>query len=148
MFQFTGFPPYNYQGLSSLLHCTVTGPYPAGSPHSDIRGSLLICSSPRLFAAYHVFLRLLVPRHPPCALLRLTSPFTSSVMLLGPSLTSFLSGSSAGGLTLLLFLGCLVISRFANFDTLRSFQYSVFKVQCTDKFDRALKACFHKHWQS
>ena len=27
-----------------------------------------ICISPQLFAAYHVFLRLLVPRHPPCAL--------------------------------------------------------------------------------
>ena len=41
---------------------------PAGFPHSDICGSLLMCSSPQLFAAYHVFLRLLVPRHPPCAL--------------------------------------------------------------------------------
>ena len=38
-------------------------------PHSDISGSLLICSSPKLFAAYHVFRRLLVPRHPPCALI-------------------------------------------------------------------------------
>ena len=27
-----------------------------------------ICSSPKLFAAYHVFHRPLVPRHPPCAL--------------------------------------------------------------------------------
>ena len=44
----------------------------AGFPHSDICGSLDICSSPQLFAAYHVFLRLLVPRHPPCALLCLT----------------------------------------------------------------------------
>ena len=44
-----------------------------GFPHSDICGSMDICSSPQLFAAYHVFLRLLVPRHPPCALLRLTS---------------------------------------------------------------------------
>ena len=44
----------------------------SGFPHSDIRGSMDICSSPRLFAAYHVFLRLSVPRHPPCALLRLT----------------------------------------------------------------------------
>ena len=41
-------------------------------PHSEIRGSMDICSSPRLFAAYHVFLRLLVPRHPPCALIGLT----------------------------------------------------------------------------
>ena len=44
----------------------------AGFPHSDIRGSRDMCSSPRLFAAYHVLLRLSVPRHPPCALLRLT----------------------------------------------------------------------------
>ena len=41
-------------------------------PHSEISGSKDICSSPKLFAAYHVFHRLLVPRHPPCALLRLT----------------------------------------------------------------------------
>ena len=44
-----------------------------GFPHSDICGSVDICSSPQLFAAYHVFLRLLVPRHPPCALFCLTS---------------------------------------------------------------------------
>ena len=43
-----------------------------GFPHSDICGSVDICSSPQLFAAYHVFLRLLVPRHPPCALTTLT----------------------------------------------------------------------------
>ena len=43
-----------------------------GFPHSDICGSKDICSSPQLFAAYHVFLRLLVPRHPPCALSCLT----------------------------------------------------------------------------
>ena len=41
-------------------------------PHSEICGSMDICSSPQLFAAYHVFLRLLVPRHPPCALISLT----------------------------------------------------------------------------
>ena len=46
--------------------------FSCGFPHSDIHGSKDICSSPWLFAAYHVFLRLLVPRHPPCALLRLT----------------------------------------------------------------------------
>ena len=40
-----------------------------GFPHSDISGSRDICSSPKLFAAYHVFHRLLVPRHPPCALI-------------------------------------------------------------------------------
>ena len=46
----------------------MTGVLPAGFPHSDIHGSKVICTSPWLFAAYHVFLRLLVPRHPPCAL--------------------------------------------------------------------------------
>ena len=41
-------------------------------PHSEISGSMGICPSPKLFAAYHVFHRLLVPRHPPCALFSLT----------------------------------------------------------------------------
>ena len=43
-----------------------------GFPHSDISGSLLICSSPKLFAACHVLHRLLMPRHSPCALISLT----------------------------------------------------------------------------
>ena len=51
----------------------MTGVLPAGFPHSDIHGSKDICSSPWLFAACHVFHRLLVPRHPPCALSCLTS---------------------------------------------------------------------------
>ena len=46
--------------------------FSCGFPHSDICGSMCICHSPQLFAAYHVFLRLLVPRHPPCALSSLT----------------------------------------------------------------------------
>ena len=41
-------------------------------PHSDISGSMAVCASPKLFAAYHVFHRLLVPRHSPCALSCLT----------------------------------------------------------------------------
>ena len=47
--------------------------FSCGFPHSEIHGSRDICSSPWLFAAYHVFLRLLVPRHPPCALISLTN---------------------------------------------------------------------------
>ena len=42
-----------------------------GLPHSEIRGSKLIRSSPRLIAAYHVLHRLCMPRHPPNALLTL-----------------------------------------------------------------------------
>ena len=55
------------------IHHTLTELFSAGFPHSDISGSLDICSSPKLFAAYHVFHRLLVPRHPPCALISLTN---------------------------------------------------------------------------
>ena len=70
------------------IQYAVTEVSSAGFPHSDICGSLDICSSPQLFAAYHVFLRLLVPRHPPCALISLTyhlsagcsQVFASSVM--------------------------------------------------------------------
>ena len=47
--------------------------FSGGFPHSEISGSMDICSSPKLFAAYHVFHRLLVPRHPPCALSCITN---------------------------------------------------------------------------
>ena len=40
-----------------------------------------MCDSPRLFAAYRALHRLLVPRHPPCALLRLTSNSVGSLLL-------------------------------------------------------------------
>ena len=43
-----------------------------GLPHSEIPGSKVVCTSPRLIAAYHVLHRLSVPRHPPYALISLT----------------------------------------------------------------------------
>ena len=90
MFQFTGFPSVYY-----LFHIQIHDSSPCGFPHSDIRGSLDICSSPRLFAAYHVFLRLLVPRHPPCALLCLTFLFFHDCIALQPcSLFSFFASAS------------------------------------------------------
>ena len=45
----------------------------AGLPHSEIPGSTVVCTSPRLIAAYHVLHRFPEPRHPPCALSCLTS---------------------------------------------------------------------------
>ena len=51
------------------IHLWMTVVHTAGFPHSEISGSKDICSSPKLIAAYHVFHRLLVPRHPPCALI-------------------------------------------------------------------------------
>ena len=58
-------------GFNLWIQLKSTEVFSARFPHSDICGSMCICHSPQLFAAYHVFLRLLVPRHPPCALLRL-----------------------------------------------------------------------------
>ena len=63
--------------VNLFIQLTMTGVSPAGFPHSDIHGSLVICTSPWLFAAYHVFLRLLVPRHPPNALSYLINPHDS-----------------------------------------------------------------------
>ena len=63
--------------VNLFIQLTMTGVFPAGFPHSDIHGSLVICTSPWLFAAYHVFLRLLVPRHPPYALSYLINPHDS-----------------------------------------------------------------------
>ena len=57
------------------IHHAVAEVFSAGLPHSDICGSSNICFLPQLFAACHVFHRLLVPRHPPCALLCLTFLF-------------------------------------------------------------------------
>ena len=73
--------------LKLCIYLRSTGVCPAGFPHSDICGSMCICHSPQLFAAYHVFLRLLVPRHPPCALIRFTS---IDIALSIGCLTSFL----------------------------------------------------------
>ena len=61
-------PPYFIQERGA-------GIAPGGLPHSDIRGSRDMCSSPRLFAACRVLHRLSVSRHSPCALLSLTFAF-------------------------------------------------------------------------
>src|ERR1044072_6674004 len=43
----------------------------AGFPQSGISRSPPACGSPKLFAACRALLRLSMPRHPPCALVRL-----------------------------------------------------------------------------
>ena len=67
MFQFRRFPTYAY-----LIQRRLTEYCSAGFPHSEIPGSKLMCSSPRLIAACHVLHRLSMPRHSPCALYSLT----------------------------------------------------------------------------
>ena len=54
-----------------LIQCMIHGSSPCVFPHSEICGSMLICSSPQLIAACHVLRRLPMPRHSPYALVRL-----------------------------------------------------------------------------
>ena len=55
-------------GCTLWIHVQSLQVFCSRFPHSEIRGSQDICSYPRLIAAYHVFHRLSVPRHPPYAL--------------------------------------------------------------------------------
>src|SRR4051812_29511906 len=84
MFQFPGFALNPYVFRAQYLHLTIRSPTPPGRPagvririveggfpHSEILGSKLVRSSPRLIAAYHVLHRLSAPRHPPNALMTL-----------------------------------------------------------------------------
>ena len=60
---------FNSTGIASLrIHALLA----CGFSHSDSSGSLLTYSSPKRFAVRRVLLRLLVPRHPLCALCSLT----------------------------------------------------------------------------
>ena len=59
--------------LTLWIGVRTTEVFSARFPHSEISGSMGICPSPKLFAAYHVFHRLLVPRHPPYALISITN---------------------------------------------------------------------------
>ena len=47
-------------------------------PHSEISGSTLVCSYPKLIAAYHVLHRLSAPRHSLRALRSLIPPFSKT----------------------------------------------------------------------
>src|ERR1700676_2945107 len=81
--RFLSFPPgtemVHFPGFARArlwIHRAVRGFCPRGFPHSEISGSKPACGSPRLIAACHVLHRLLLPRHPPCALSSLTTKFT------------------------------------------------------------------------
>ena len=67
-FSSPGYPLIGYVFTYGYLSITLSA-----FPHSEICGLTDICSFPQLIAACHVLLRLLVPRHPPCALCYLTS---------------------------------------------------------------------------
>ena len=63
MFHFAWFPhniPHGIKACILQMH---------GFPHSEISGSKVVATSPKRIAGYHVFHRLIVPRHPPYTLL-------------------------------------------------------------------------------
>src|ERR1700746_1287372 len=87
--RFLSFPPgtemVHFPGFARTrlwIRQAVRGFYPRGFPHSEISGSKPACGSPKLIAACHVFLRRLLPRHPPCALSSLTTKFTQHTVVL------------------------------------------------------------------
>ena len=107
MFQFRAFPSYAY-----LIQRTIPEYCSGVLPHSDISGSTLICSSPKLFAACHVLHRLLMPRHSPCALISLT--FRNSLLLLWFSIKNY-AGSTED------FQNCIYPIKSSTIYWLRSF---------------------------
>ena len=116
------------------IQYTITQYCCAGFPHSDISGSKHICCSPKLIAAYRVLHRLSVPRHSPCALVRLNFLFlvpyvSSQIELFSLHCSRF---SLRITLPVLLFerlysfcLFAFVVSRFVYF-SLFSFQGTFF----------------------
>jgi hypothetical protein len=95
--RFLSFPPgtemVHFPGFARTrlwIHRAVRGFYPRGFPHSEISGSMPACGSPKLIAACHVFHRLLLPRHPPCALSSLTIKFTRHTAASLPALSFWL----------------------------------------------------------
>ena len=109
--------PFIYLCIQYMM----TEVFSAGFPHSDIGGSPDICSSPPLFAAYHVLHRLSVPRHPPCALSCLTFRHTVALCFLKQNMTWFLTSSRLSSFLkygrmffniLEYFFGCLVNNKW------------------------------------
>ena len=68
MFQFASFASVPY-----VFRYRCPGITRNGFPHSEISGSKLVSSSPKLIAACHVFHRLSIPRHPLNSLVRCNS---------------------------------------------------------------------------
>ena len=80
---------YGYEFTIGSLRIT-TGAF----PHSDICGLTVVCTYPQLFAACHVLLRLLVPRHSPYALSCLTILLALFPLLFVAALLSVLTYTS------------------------------------------------------
>ena len=111
-----------------------------GFPHSDTCGSRLICSSPQLFAAYRVLLRLPMPRHSPYALFSLNFMSFANLFLRSKCFVTLLSHCL--DLSIFHSLRCSIVTLCVStlFVNITRFAfspfvfYSVFKVQLRQHF--------------
>ena len=128
MFQFRRFPAYTY-----FVQCTLTEYCSAGFPHSEILGSKLMCSSPRLIAACHVLLRLLMPRHSPCALISLTFRHTKCALV-----DSIYFGSQLRIMQASVWFHCSFVTLNSYIKSPQKFVLCYLSVACSQ-----FLACFH-----
>jgi hypothetical protein len=63
----TGTKMFQFPAFASIIQWIISL-QDIGLSHSEIFGLMVICTYPKLIAAYHVLHRLREPRHPPCAL--------------------------------------------------------------------------------
>ena len=84
-FSSLGCSRYNYIFITGYLRITTSG-----FPHSDISGSKITYISPKHFVVCHVLLHLLMPRHPPYALLHLITYYNPNLMRSILSIKSFM----------------------------------------------------------
>src|SRR5689334_11785815 len=118
--RFLSFPPgtemVHFPGFARArlwIHRAVHRFYQDGFPHSEIPGSKPACGYPRLIAACHVLHRLLLPRHPPCALSNLTIKLTREH-------SAFSTQPSAKPIQVLLIANCYLPIAKSFFMTLSS----------------------------
>src|SRR4028119_1778919 len=95
MFQFSGLAPISRGCTFSATGCPIR-------KSSDLT---LVCSSPKLFAAYHVLLRLIDPRHPPYALIC----FKKVYSVLGPRTISKVQRHRPLAITILLMITFIIL---------------------------------------
>src|SRR5689334_17152170 len=105
----------------------------AAFPHSEIPGSRVVSTSPRLIAADHVLRRLSAPEHPPHTLSSLTTEFDESIR----SAVWFFVLPSAGPRTLVRAGGALVIVSRFHFGTPVHMSKTVPRARCAPESDLA-----------
>ncbi len=115
------------------IQYTVTEYCSAGLLHSEIHGSVPICGSPWLIAACRVLLRLLMPRHSPCALLSLTFFENCLIMLRFSKLNCFNFANDESDFVV---LPSHFFNDWSHFTLLRILSFSLFSFQDTNKDSR------------